>query len=239
MVSRTDLLHQNQLIHINNHSVCLEGNLVIPKNAKGIVLFIHSNDRSRHRYHDWAVADTLNRSGLATLRFDFLTPDKEQIDLKSLQYRFNVNLLSRKLREMTDWLTQQPLIQRLKIGYFGTNAGAAATKVAAAKHPCNVKTIVAKGSYLDLTGPLLRRIQAPTLLIVGEQDLPTICSSQDTFAQLQSEKQLVMVPGATHLFEESGLEPLTREIRLGICSGEPVRYGIAELNFSNDVVVSL
>lgn len=205
MVIRTDLLHQEQPIHINTHSVCLDGNLVIPKNAEGIVLFVHSNDRSCHYSHTQVIADNLNGSGIATLQFNFLTPNEEQIDLRSQQYRFNVHLLSKRLRKVTDWLTQQPLTQRLKIGYFGTNAGAAAAFIVAAEHPHQVQAIVTKGSCLDLTGTLLRRVQAPTLLIVGELDLPTICSNQDAFVQLQSEKQLVVVPGATHLFEEFGV----------------------------------
>lgn len=204
MVIRTDLLRQEQPNYINTHSVCLDGNLVIPKNAEGIVLFVHSNDRSRHCSYTQAIADILNESGIATLQFNFLTPNEEQIDLRSPQYRFNVHLLSKRLRKITDWLTQQPLTQGLKIGYFGTNAGAAAAFVAAAEQPHQVQAIVVKGSCLDLTGTLLRRIQAPTLLIVGELDLPTICNNQDAFIQLRSEKQLVMVPGATHLFEEFG-----------------------------------
>lgn len=182
----------------------ITGTLTLPETAQGLVVFAHSHDKSRHSSHNQVVADTLNRSGFATLRLHLLTPEEEMTDLRSQTLRFNIRLLSKRLREITDWLAHQPLTQGLQIGYFGTNAGAAAALVAAADRPNLVKAVVLRGSCPDLGSASLHRVQAAILLIAGEYDFPTICANQDTLAQIQSEKRLIIIPRATHLFEESG-----------------------------------
>jgi putative phosphoribosyl transferase len=196
---------------INRMRLCIEvsgvgltGTLSLPQSATGIVVFAHSDDIGRHRSHNHAVAETFHRSGLATLEFNLLTPDEECIDLRTHNLRFNVRLLTTRLKAVTTWLIQYPHTQGLEIGYFGTNAGAAAAFIAAADYPNIVKAIVSRGSNIDLVSHTLRRVRTPTLLIAGEDDLPIISVSQDAFNQLQTEKRLEMIPGASHLFEEPG-----------------------------------
>ncbi|MEO0377150.1 MAG: dienelactone hydrolase family protein [Cyanobacteria bacterium P01_A01_bin.17] len=182
----------------------LRGTLAHPEQARELIVFAHSHDIGRHCPHNDAVADALNRNGLATLQVNLLTSNEELIDLRTHNLRFNVSLLALRLREATDWLTQQSSTQTLKIGYFGTNAGAAAAFIAAADRPEAVKAIVSRSSYPNLVDLSLRRVQAPTLLIIGEQDLPALCANQDALAQIQVQKRLAVVPRATHLFEEPG-----------------------------------
>lgn len=196
-VKRTDIC-------IEVEKETLKGTLTLPEPARGLIIFAHSNDRGRHCPHNDAVADALNQNGFATLQLNLLTENEELIDLRTHNIRFNVSLLSIRLRDATDWLTLQSCTQRFSIGYFGTNAGAAAAFIAAADRPNLVGAIVARGSYPNLIGLSLRRVQAPTLLITGEQDLPALCANQDALAQLQVQKRLAIVPRATHLFEEPG-----------------------------------
>src|SRR6266850_5486890 len=184
--------------------VMLEGNLSMPKDARGIVLFAHGSGSSRHSPRNRYVAQLLNEGKLATLLVDLLTPDEEAVDLQTLQIRFDIELLAERLVGVTDWLTEHPDTQHLRIGYFGASTGAAAALVAAAERPKVVGAVVSRGGRPDLAGPALARVQAPTLLIVGGNDFEVIDLNRAAFAQLRCEKQLVIVPGATHLFEEPG-----------------------------------
>jgi dienelactone hydrolase len=146
----------------------------------------------------------LNKAGLATLLIDLLTPDEEAIDARTAHLRFDIDLLAERLVATTDWLTQYPDTQSLPIGYFGASTGAAAALVAAAERPDAVGAVVSRGGRPDLAGPALMRVRAPTLLIVGGNDTEVIELNRAAFARLRCEKQLVIVPGATHLFEEPG-----------------------------------
>jgi putative phosphoribosyl transferase len=150
------------------------------------------------------VARLLNEAKLATLLIDLLTPDEEAVDLRTAHLRFDIGLLANRLVGATDWLTQQPDTRHLRIGYFGASTGAAAALVAAAERPEVVGAVVSRGGRPDLAGPALPRLRAPTLLIVGGNDVPVIELNRAAFEQLRSEKQLVIIPGATHLFEEPG-----------------------------------
>lgn len=195
---------QEQLVSVITGDVTLEGNLVIPYSAIGIVLFAHGSGSSRYSPRNRHVAEVLQQAGLATLLLDLLTTEEEEIDLRTRHLRFDIGLLASRLVGATDWLLQNPDTQQLKIGYFGASTGAGAALVAAAKRGEVVKAIVSRGGRPDLAGSALPEVKAPTLLIVGGDDLPVIAINEDAMAQLHSIKRLEIVPGATHLFAEPG-----------------------------------
>jgi putative phosphoribosyl transferase len=203
--------HHNHIVSVTANSVELEGNLNIPNGASGIILFAHGSGSSRHSPRNRYVADVLNQAGLATLLIDLLTTEEETIDLRTHHLRFDIGLLASLLVGATDWLTQNPPTQDLKIGYFGASTGAGAALVAAADRPHVVGAVVSRGGRPDLAGTALSRVQAPTLLIVGGYDAPVIQLNQTAQAQLHATNHLEIVPGATHLFEEPGaLEEVAR-----------------------------
>jgi len=182
----------------------LEGNLNLPRDASGIILFAHGSGSSRHSPRNRYVAKLLNEGKLATLLVDLLTTEEEAVDLQTAQIRFDIGLLAQRLVGVTDWLTSHPDTRHLRVGYFGASTGAAAALVAAAERPKVVGAVVSRGGRPDLAGPVLGQVRAPTLLIVGGNDLQVIELNRWAFAQLRCEKQLVIVSGATHLFEEPG-----------------------------------
>jgi len=150
------------------------------------------------------VARVLREGGLATLLIDLLTSEEEKIDRRTRHLRFDINLLAGRLVGATDWLSQHPDTRDLHIGHFGSSTGAAAALMAATERPDVVESIVSRGGRPDLAGPVLSQVEAPTLLIVGGNDIPVIELNQQALAQLRIEKKLEIVPGATHLFEEPG-----------------------------------
>ena len=195
---------EEQLVRIPAGSVTLDGNLTLPEEARAVVLFAHGSGSSRHSPRNRYVARLLNEAKLATLLIDLLTLDEEVIDARTAQLRFDIDLLAERLVDATDWLTQFPDTKHLRIGYFGASTGAAAALAAAAVRPDVVGAVVSRGGRPDLAGAALTRVKAPTLLIVGEDDIQVIELNRQALAQLRCEKQLVIVPGATHLFEEPG-----------------------------------
>ena len=191
--------------------VILEGNLSIPENARGVVLFAHGSGSGRHSPRNRYVAQSLREAGLATLLIDLLTPEEEDVDLRTRHLRFDIGLLAERLVGATDWLTQDPRTQDLRIGYFGASTGAGAALAAAAGRPKAAGAVVSRGGRPDLAGDSLPHVRAPTLLIVGGSDVPVIGMNQEALARLRTEKKLEIVPGATHLFEEPGaLEEVAR-----------------------------
>ena len=195
---------EKHMVRIAAGRVLLEGNLSLPEGAGGIVLFAHGSGSSRFSPRNRYVAQLLNQARLATLLVDLLSPEEEVVDLRTAQLRFNIGLLAERLVAVTDWLVEQPETRPLRIGYFGASTGAAAALVAAAERPKIVRAVVSRGGRPDLAGPALARVEAPTLLIVGGNDLLVIELNRAALAQLRCEKRLVIVPGATHLFEEPG-----------------------------------
>lgn len=195
---------RERLVWVSAGPVTLDGSLAIPEGAQGIVLFAHGSGSSRHSPRNRHVAQVLRQAGLATLLLDLLTAEEESQDAFTGQYRFDIELLAERLAGATDWLTQNPETRALPIGYFGASTGAAAALVAAAARPHVVKAIVSRGGRPDLAGPALPQVKAPTLLIVGGHDFPVIEMNQEAIAQLTTEAELIIVPGATHLFEEPG-----------------------------------
>lgn len=182
----------------------LQGNLTVPEGAQGIVLFAHGSGSSRLSPRNRYVAHELNQAGLATLLFDLLSPDEERVDTLTRELRFNIGLLADRLAGATDWVIENPEINRLNIGYFGASTGAAASLLAAAQHSRNVNAVVSRGGRPDLAGPALHSVKAPTLLIVGSEDYDVIQLNRQAFQQLTCEKEMMLVRGATHLFEEPG-----------------------------------
>ena len=193
---------EEQLVQVPAGSVTLEGNLTLPEESRAIVLFAHGSGSSRHSPRNRYVARVLNEAKLATLLIDLLTLHEEVVDARTAQLRFDIDLLAERLVDATDWLTQFPDTKHLRIGYFGASTGAAAALAAAAVRPDAVRAIVSRGGRPDLAGAALTSVQAPTLLIVGEHDDQVVQLNRQALTQLRCEKRLVIVPGATHLFEE-------------------------------------
>ena len=193
-----------RLVRIPAGAVTLDGNLTMPDGAIGVVLFAHGSGSGRHSPRNQYVAHLLNEARLGTLLMDLLTSDEEAIDLQTAHLRFDIGLLATRLVAATDWLLREPDTGRLPLGYFGASTGAAAALVAAAERPRAVRAVVSRGGRPDLAGPALSRVQAPTLLIVGGNDTQVIELNRWALAQLRTEKRLVIIPGATHLFEEPG-----------------------------------
>jgi len=197
---------ENRDVQILSMGVRLEGIVSIPEEASGIVLFVHGSGSSRYSPRNQYVAQTLQEGGLATLLFDLLTPQEEQIDLRTRHLRFDINLLARRTAGVMEWLDLQPYARELRIGLFGSSTGAAAALIAAAELPEKVDAVVSRGGRPDLAGAALPKVQAPTLLIVGAHDEVVIDLNEKALAQMQpgAEKKLVIVPGASHLIEEPG-----------------------------------
>jgi dienelactone hydrolase len=195
------------LVRIPAGAVTLEGELILPAGAQGIVVFAHGSGSSRHSPRNVFVAQALQSAGLATLLFDLLTREEDV----NYETRFDIELLTRRLEAATEWLIQQPQTKNLGIGYFGASTGASAALGAAAALGMKIGAVVSRGGRPDLARAALPHVTAPTLLIVGGEDHGVIELNQGAYALLRSEKQLAIVPGATHLFEEPGtLEEVAR-----------------------------
>jgi putative phosphoribosyl transferase len=202
---------KEHFIQIPIGSVSLSGDLTIIEKSPGIVLFAHGSGSSRHSRRNRYVASVLQDAGLDTLLFDLLTEEEEVIDEQTRHLRFDIELLTTRLVAVTDWLVQNPTVSNnLNIAYFGASTGAAAALAAAAKRAEIIKAVVSRGGRPDLADPYLSQVKAPTLLIVGGFDTPVIKMNQEAFDKLQQlsaekgEKELVVIPEASHLFEESG-----------------------------------
>jgi putative phosphoribosyl transferase len=179
------------------------GDLTFPMNARGVVIFAHGSGSSRLSSRNRFVARVLQQASLGTLLLDLLTADEEQIDLRTRHLRFDIDLLATRLLEATKWVSDDSQAGGLPMGYFGASTGAAAALKAAAQFP-QIHAIVSRGGRPDLAGAALPKIKAATLLIVGGDDFPVIELNQKALNELQCEKKLEIVPGATHLFEEPG-----------------------------------
>lgn len=189
----------------------IEGDLSLPvsdNTIKGIVIFAHGSGSSRHSPRSKYVAQVLNNVGIATLVVDLLTLEEDSVDNLTKEHRFNIQLLAQRLITCTDWTSQNPELKNLRIGYFGASTGAAAALVAAAARPNVISAIVSRGGRPDLASKeVLNQIEAPTLLIVGENDKTVIKLNQkalELLIRIEKRKKLILIPNATHLFEEEG-----------------------------------
>jgi putative phosphoribosyl transferase len=194
--------------------ILIEGDLVVPHDAAGLVLFAHGSGSSRFSRRNRAVAEALVDAGFATLLLDLLTRKEEAIDQHTGQFRFDIDRLAERVVAAIDWAGDQPMLAALPIACFGASTGAAATLVAAAARPARVRAVISRGGRPDLAGDALGRVEAPTLLIVGGHDEPVIELNEEARRRLRVPAQTTIVPGATHLFEEPGA--LAKVSRLAI-----------------------
>lgn len=212
-MARTPTFYQDVPVKIQAGNVVLEGNLTVPENASGMVLFAHGSGSGRFSPRNRFVAAQLNQAGLGTLLFDLLTEAEEVEDQVTRQIRFNVTLLANRLIGVTDWMAQHHDTRHLPIGYFGASTGAAAALIAATARPEQVEAVVSRGGRPDMAGNSLGHVLAPTLLLVGGDDTQVIILNQEAYELLPENlaKRLEIIPGASHLFEEPGtLEEVAR-----------------------------
>jgi len=191
-------------VSIAFEGLSLPGFLTVPEQAKGLVVFAHGSGSSRFSQRNRFVAEILNEAGVATLLFDLLTPEEEDIDQRTREFRFDIDLLTERLIGVIDWVSRTAATAGFSIGLFGASTGAAAALGAAAARAGNVAAVVSRGGRPDLALPYLAKVKAPTLLIVGGEDTVVIELNQQAAEQLLVEHRLEIVPGATHLFEEAG-----------------------------------
>jgi putative phosphoribosyl transferase len=207
-----------QAVRIPMGSLTLDGDLQVPENPLGIVVFAHGSGSSRHSSRNRFVADHLVAGNLATLLMDLLTPQEERADAVIGHLRFDIGLLAKRLVAATDFLMRRPDTKDLRQGYFGASTGGGAALVAAAERPDVIAAVVSRGGRPDLAGDALADVKAPTLLIVGGNDGPVIGMNEEAMEQMHCEKHLEIVPGATHLFEEAGaLDIVARLAREWFC----------------------
>lgn len=197
--------HAASEVRIPSGDAWLYGDLVLPPSFTGLVLFAHGSGSGRHSARNRRVAWRLQECGIATLLFDLLTAQEEQVDLQTREHRFDIPLLTRRMQDATLWASSQPALTHARIGYFGASTGSAAALIAAARLGERISAVVSRGGRPDLAGAAaLAAVTAPTLLIVGGADGGVIGLNEQALRLMRCEKDLVLVPGATHLFEETG-----------------------------------
>src|SRR5216684_2752808 len=189
------------LVHVEIDSIALDGNLLVPSGATGIVLFAHGSGSSRFSSRNRSVASTLREGNLGTLLIDLLTPREEARDNVTAELRFDIGMLADRLLGTVEWLRAQPELLEKRIGLFGASTGGGAALVAAAAKPKLIEAVVSRGGRPDLAGAALPRVEAPTLLLVGGHDTQVIALNRRAYDQMRCERRLEIVPGATHLFE--------------------------------------
>jgi len=187
------------------------GDLRMPDESRGLAIFAHGSGSSRHSPRNRMVATSLNDAGFATLLFDLLTAAEERVDDRTREFRFDIRLLAERLLAAGDAVAERPDTAGLPVGTFGASTGAAAALVAAAARPAEVRAVVSRGGRPDLAGDALPGVRSPTLLIVGSLDPQVIDLNHEAAARMSCEREIAIVPGATHLFEEPGtLEEVAR-----------------------------
>lgn len=199
-MEQTSRKRREEAVEVRAGRTRLQGILGLPASMAGVVLFAHGSGSGRLSPRNTFVAHTLQDGGLATLLIDLLE-EREADDRRKV---FDIDLLADRLLAVTEWLAQEPATKGFQVGYFGASTGAGAALQAAARDPASVAAVVSRGGRPDLAAPYLPRVKAPTLLIVGGHDYPVIQMNEDALARLTCPKELVIVPGATHLFEEPG-----------------------------------
>lgn len=198
------MIHQENAVKIPINSIILDGNLNLPPNAKAVVLFAHGSGSGRFSPRNQYVAKVFNKAGIGTLLLDLLTSDEEEEDMVTAEYRFNIGLLAERLIGATEWLKNDPLTNKCVFGYFGASTGAAAALIAATKLPDDIAAVVSRGGRPDLAADYLSQVVAPTLLLVGGWDTEVIKLNRHAMEQMSAAKKIVIIPDATHLFEEPG-----------------------------------
>ena len=216
-------------VRIPSGDVSLYGDLVLPSGFFGVVLFVHGSGSGRHSARNRQVAQKLQQADMATLLFDLLTAQEEQVDLHTREHRFDISLLTRRIQDATTWAMAQPDLQHVPVGYFGASTGSAAAIIAAGRLGKRIAAVVSRGGQPNLAGPVaLAAVTAPTLLIVGGADHGVIELNQQALLQLTCDKELAVVPGATHLFEEQGTLEQVAELATSWFSSHLTRKGTGE-----------
>lgn len=195
---------QKSEVRIPHGKIALEGELTVPAQSIGLVLFAHGSGSSRHSPRNQAVAAALQEKRLATLLFDLLTEPEEQAEMRTRHLRFNIPLLAERLVSATRWASTQKALSNLRVGYFGSSTGAAAALMAAAELEDRIAAVVSRGGRPDLAGDALASVTSPTLLIVGGRDEAVIDLNESALEKMRCETKIQVVEGATHLFEEPG-----------------------------------
>ena len=201
-MSAANVIHQSR--QIPAAGVVREADIGLPESRRGAVLFAHGSGSGRHSPRNRYVADELNRARLATVLADLLTEEEEQVDMRTAFLRFDIDLLAVRVMALTDWMAGEEPTAGLGVGLFGASTGAAAALIAAAARPATVQAVVSRGGRPDLADEHLHEVHQPTLLIVGQRDPIVIDLNRQAMDRLAGEKRLVIVPGASHLFEEPG-----------------------------------
>lgn len=195
--------YEGDPVMVRAGAMSLEGDLVMPDGARGIVVFVHGSGSSRFSPRNRLVAGVIREAGLATLLFDLLTGHEEELDRESGQFRFDIRLLAERAVDATQWVRENPGTSNLKLGLFGSSTGSAAALVAAARRPEEVSAVVSRGGRPDLAAQILGHVAAPTLFVVGGDDTSVLELNRDAIERLGSAaKKLEVVEGAGHLFEE-------------------------------------
>ena len=216
-------------VRIPSGDVSLYGDLVLPSGCFGVVLFVYGSGSGRHSARNRQVAQKLQQADMATLLFDLLTAQEEQVDLHTREHRFDISLLTRRIQDATTWAMAQPDLQHVPVGYFGASTGSAAAIIAAGRLGKRIAAVVSRGGRPNLAGPVaLAAVTAPTLLIVGGADHGVIELNQQALLQLTCDKELAVVPGATHLFEEQGTLEQVAELATSWFSSHLTRKGTGE-----------
>lgn len=202
-------------VQIPAAGVILDGDLITPADAAGVVVFAHGSGSSRHSPRNRMVAARMQDAGYATLLMDLLTAGEDEIDSRTRQFRFDIPRLASRLTGAIRWLSDRPDTAEMPVALFGASTGAAAALIAAAEVPDHVQLVISRGGRPDLAGDALPRVQAPTLLIVGGRDLEVLDLNKAAAAQLRGPVEIAVVPGATHLFEERGALDRVVELAVG------------------------
>jgi putative phosphoribosyl transferase len=202
-------------VQIPAAGVILDGDLITPADTAGVVVFAHGSGSSRHSPRNRMVAARLQEAGYATLLMDLLTPEEDEVDSRTRQFRFDIPRLASRLTGAIRWLSDRPDTAEMPVALFGASTGAAAALIAAAEVPDHVQLVISRGGRPDLAGDALPRVQAPTLLIVGGRDLEVLDLNKAAAAQLRGPVEIAVVPGATHLFEERGALDRVVELAIG------------------------
>jgi putative phosphoribosyl transferase len=202
-------------VQIPAAGVILDGDLITPADTAGVVVFAHGSGSSRHSPRNRMVAARLQEAGYATLLMDLLTPEEDEVDSRTRQFRFDIPRLASRLTGAIRWLRDRPDTAEMPVALFGASTGAAAALIAAAEVPDHVQLVISRGGRPDLAGDALPRVQAPTLLIVGGRDLEVLDLNKAAAAQLRGPVEIALVPGATHLFEERGALDRVVELAIG------------------------
>ena len=203
-MTRRILANEEREVHVAAGGVLLDGDLAVPAHARGVVLFAHGSGSSRFSTRNRHVAEMLQESGFATLLVDLLTPNEDEVDRYTAEFRFDINRLATRLVDAVEWLAVDEATTGLPISIFGASTGGGAALVAAAEVPNRVAAVVSRGGRPDLAGEALDRVEAPTLLIVGGNDATVLELNRAALVRLHGTARLEVIPGATHLFEEPG-----------------------------------